>query len=97
MEDTNTEIQVRVLFFSKAREITGNKESKISVPRRLSSAELFNKIIHTFNLEALCSQVIITVNEEYLTSNNILALSETDTIAVIPPLSGGLFNNKHFV
>lgn len=88
------QIQTTILFFAKAREITGCKECKLYVPRKLSSADLFDKIIYTFKLESIRNQIILAVNEEFVIPNSILVLSEKDKIAVIPPLSGGLFNDK---
>ncbi|KMQ89153.1 molybdopterin synthase catalytic subunit-like protein [Lasius niger] len=95
--DSNTdeivmEIQITVLFFAKARELAGNKECKIYIPRKLSSADLLDKIISTFQLEAIRNQLILAVNEEFVVPNSTLVLSEKDKIAVIPPLSGGLYN-----
>jgi len=86
-----TEIQTTILFFAKARELTGCKESFLCIPRKLSYADLIDKIIHTFKLESIRNQIILAVNDEFVVPNNILVLSEKDKIAVIPPLSGGLF------
>jgi len=89
MDETATPIQATVLFFAKAREITGCKECKLGVPRKLSSADLLDKIIHTFELGSIRNQIILAVNEEFVVPDSILVLSEKDKIAVIPPLSGG--------
>lgn len=94
MDTIDTPIQTTILFFAKAREITGCKEHKLYVPRKLSSTDLFDKIICTFELESIRNQIILAVNEEFVVPNSILVLSEKDKIAVIPPLSGGLFNDK---
>jgi len=92
MDETVKQIEVRVLFFAKARELTGTKECKIYIPRELSSTNLFDKIIHTFKLESIRNQIILALNEEFVVPNSTLILSEKDEIAVIPPLSGGLCN-----
>ncbi|EFN84821.1 Molybdenum cofactor synthesis protein 2 small subunit, partial [Harpegnathos saltator] len=84
-----TDIEATVLFFAKARELTGNKEDKIRVPNRLTSTDLLEKIIFNFNLESIRNQIILAVNEEFVSFDTILNLSEKDKIAVIPPLSGG--------
>lgn len=83
------EIEVTVLCFAKARELTGNKECKIHISRKLSSTDLLEKIISTFQLEAIRNQLILAINEEFVIPNSILVLSEKDKIAIIPPLSGG--------
>lgn len=91
MDETATEIEVTVLLFAKAHELVGKKECKICVPRKLSSIELFEKIIRIFELDDLRNQLILAVNENFLILNdNIIVLSESDKIAVIPPLSGGV-------
>ncbi|TGZ37353.1 Molybdopterin synthase catalytic subunit, partial [Temnothorax longispinosus] len=90
MDKTDTQVQTTILFFAKAREITGCKEREFCVPRKLSSADLFDKIIYTFELESIRNQIILAVNEEFVVPNSILILSEKDKIAVIPPLSGDI-------
>lgn len=85
-----TEIQTTILFFAKARELTGCKECKLDIPRKLSSIDLFDKIVHTFELESIRNQIILAVNDEFVVPSSILLeLSVKDKIAIIPPLSGG--------
>jgi len=91
--NTDEKIQITVLFFAKARELTGNKECQIYIPRKLSAVDLLDQIIYTFQLETIRNQLILAVNEEFVIPNSILALSEKDKIAIIPPLSGGSYNN----
>lgn len=91
MDDSVVEIQVKILFFAKARELTGEKECFIIVPRKLSYTDLIDKVINSFKLESIRDTLILAVNEEFIPSDAILVLSEKDEIAVIPPLSGGLF------
>ena len=95
MGDSVTEIQVKVLFFAKARELTGRKECYIAVPQKLSYTDLLVKIINQFNLESIRDILILAVNEEFVPLDRILIFSEKDEIAVIPPLSGGLSHFKY--
>ncbi|KAL0114440.1 hypothetical protein PUN28_011595 [Cardiocondyla obscurior] len=88
MDKINTEVKITILFFAKARELTGHKEYKIYVPREISSVDLLDKIVHTFKLESIHNQIILSVNEEFVIPNSTLVLTEKDKIAVIPPLSG---------
>lgn len=90
MDNSIIEIQVKVLFFAKAREITGKKEWYIVVPQKLSYTDLVDKVITHFNLENIRDTLILAVNEEFVPLNSTLILSQKDEIAVIPPLSGGL-------
>lgn len=89
MDDGAVKAQVKVLFFAKAREITGTGEDRISVPRLLSYAELTERIISGFRLESIRDTLILAVNEEFVEPGATLTLSDKDEIAVIPPLSGG--------
>ncbi|XP_026824738.1 molybdopterin synthase sulfur carrier subunit-like isoform X4 [Ooceraea biroi] len=89
MDETINQIEATILFFAKARELTGTKECKIYIPRELSSTDLFDRIIRTFKLESIRNQIILALNEEFIAPNSTLVLSEKDEIAVIPPLSGG--------
>lgn len=86
------QVQVTVLFFAKARELTGSTECKIHVSKEISASDLFDKIVNTFELESIRNQIILAVNEQFIDPNSVLVLSEKDTIAVIPPLSGGIFH-----
>lgn len=89
MGDSGVETRLRILFFAKAREITGKKEYYVTLPRRLSYADLTDRVISQFQLESIRDTLIVAVNEEFVHSDAILTLSEKDEIAVIPPLSGG--------
>lgn len=92
MDETATKVQVTLLFFAKAHELTGIKECNIFFPSKLSFIELLDKITRTFKLEAIRNQIILAVNEEFVTPNSTVVLSKGDKIAVIPPLSGGLYS-----
>lgn len=91
MDEIATQIQTTVIFFAKARELVGSKECKICVPKQLLVTDLLQKIVSDFKLESIRNQIILAVNEEFVAPGTILELSETDKIAVIPPLSGGRF------
>ncbi len=84
-------VAVRVLLFAKAREISGKKEAIVTVYSKISYCELFDFIVNYFSLEDLKSSLILAINEQYSDSNILLKLNDGDTIAVIPPLSGGTF------
>lgn len=90
MDNSIIEIQVKVLFFAKAREITGKKEWYIVVPQKLSYTDLIDKVITHFKLETIRDTLVLAVNEEFVPLDSTLVLSQKDEIAVIPPLSGGL-------
>lgn len=88
--DTNVkQVEVKVLFFAKARELVGLKECKIVVPKTLSYRELLDTIVVSFHLEDIREILILALDEEFISHDSILELSEKNEIAVIPPLSGG--------
>lgn len=89
MDDSVLEIQVKILFFAKARELTGRKECYVTTKKKISYTDLKDKVINQFKLESIRDTLIIAVNEEFVSSDTTLELSEKDEIAVIPPLSGG--------
>lgn len=95
MDDSTQETDVKILFFASAREIAGVKESKIIICKHISSSELLDKIVSIFGLESIRNNVIIAVNEEFISNDVELELCDRDEIAVIPPLSGGLFFFLH--
>lgn len=82
-------VVVRVLLFAKAREISGRKEEQVTVYSKISYEELLAFIVQHFSLDAIRSNVILAINEQYSDANIPLKLNDGDTIAVIPPLSGG--------
>jgi len=90
MDETLTQVQVTVLFFAKARELSGSAECKIHIPKEISASALLDKIVNIFELESISNQIILAVNEQFVESNSVLVLTERDTIAIIPPLSGGM-------
>ena len=84
-------VKVKILFFGKAYELSGVKESYISVPSRISSTFLIDKIVERFGLQDISNIIILAINEEYISQEGQqeLNLKEKDEIAVIPPISGG--------
>lgn len=92
-------VSVRVLLFAKAREISGKKEEYVTVFSKISYCDLLDFIVNYFSLVDIKSSLILAINEQYSDSNICLKLNEGDTIAVIPPLSGGksIFERRTYV
>lgn len=82
-------VEVKVLFFAKAREIAGLNETKLKISKVISYSELLKDICLKYNLGILKDNLILAVNEVYCDTENQLTFKEFDEIAVIPPLSGG--------
>lgn len=82
-------IEVTVLFFAKAREIVGKQSTSLHIPTTVTYDNLRNIIAKEYSLEAIKNNIILAVNEEYCSEDQIITLKGGEEIAVIPPLSGG--------
>jgi molybdopterin converting factor subunit 1 len=88
-------VKIKVLFFASAREAAGDV-SKTSLELttdeantqslRQKLATLYPKLADMVRDE---DNLTLALNEEYLTSGQVLSLKDGDTIALIPPISGG--------
>ena len=90
-----TSVQIQVLFFASAREAAGNVSSiEMELEQsnadtgvlRKKLAELYPKLA-TLVLDE--DNITLALNEEYVASGQILSLKTGDTVALIPPISGG--------
>lgn len=82
-------VEIQVLFFAKARELCGQKQSCLLIPSVTSYNNLLDEIVKKFSLESIRDNLLLAINEEYTTSESEVRLKEGDEVAVIPPLSGG--------
>jgi molybdopterin converting factor subunit 1 len=87
-------IQVQVLFFASAREAAGNISSvELDLESEANTAVLRKKLAEMY--PKLASMVLdeenltLALNEEYVSSGQTLPLKTGDTVALIPPISGG--------
>lgn len=86
---------IKVLFFASAREAAGNiSATDLELPSsNADTAALRTKLAK--NYPALSSMVLdednltLALNEEYVTAGQVLPLKTGDTVALIPPISGG--------
>jgi len=88
-------VRVRVLFFASAREAAGNvsqadlfltgDQANTAILRRVL-ADNYPKLAATVLDE---QSVTLALNEEYIPPGQVLPLQTGDTIALIPPISGG--------
>lgn len=89
MSTSGDTVLVKILFFAKARELSGCKETNIHLPVVLSAADLKDRLVEDYNLQSIKEVVILAVNEEFVELESEVKLREKDEIAIIPPLSGG--------
>lgn len=93
MDNTNRIVNVKVLFFAKAREVVGKSEVDLSV--NCDHSFTLNTFIEVLGnsypeLRELRNNFIIAHNQVYIIDGDEnLILNDNDEIAVIPPISGG--------
>lgn len=90
MTTDNSEVNVRILFFAKSRELSGIDEINIQLPSETSFNKLLNILCEKFNINIIRDTLILAINENYCdNTDDILKLKTGDEIAIIPPISGG--------
>lgn len=79
-------MQIHILLFASLRDRAGRKELELELPEaatvRLAAETLQHEIANLDLRGSMCA-----VNERY--ANPSTALSDGDTIAFLPPVSGG--------
>lgn len=83
-------MEIRILFFAKARELISASSSILKVPSvPLSTSDLYLLIEESYPLlKVLERKFVLALNESYI-ENEIIELKIGDELAVIPPISGG--------
>eukprot|EP00980_Cylindrotheca_fusiformis_P006456 scaffold1377_cov126-Cylindrotheca_fusiformis.AAC.1 len=87
-------ITVKVLFFASAREAAGNvsstdlelEDGADTALLRTRLSKLYPKLAEMVLDE---DNLTLALNEEYVASGQTLPLKNGDTVALIPPISGG--------
>ncbi|XP_020573591.1 uncharacterized protein LOC110019997 [Phalaenopsis equestris] len=86
--NSETSVKIEVLFFAKAREITGLADLSLQVPPCCSAGDCLKILLNKFpGLEKIYNSMVFAVNEEYAPESTIL--KNGDELAIIPPISGG--------
>lgn len=83
---------VKVLFFAKARELSGLQEDILTVSESIDYETLLELVASKYNLQAIKGNFIIALNEEYIPIGQNVILRDGNILAIIPPLSGGSFS-----
>lgn len=76
---------IDVLFFAELQEVLGKEKLSIDVAE-LTVDELKTTYLKKYDLPNI-DQAMIAVNEEYAQGSTVL--KDGDTVAFIPPVSGG--------
>ncbi|GAB5368000.1 hypothetical protein AAMO2058_001280200 [Amorphochlora amoebiformis] len=83
-------MKVKVLFFASCREIAGVDKLEMEVDNKTNVVGFMKTITKTYpKIENLLSNMVLSINLEYVSVNSKQALKEGDEIAFIPPVSGG--------
>lgn len=79
---------IQVLLFARLREICGQARMCVELSAAATVADCFSLLSDRFpELEDLRDSIVVAVNEDYAKWTD--HLSDGDTIAFIPPVSGG--------
>ncbi|MFB7141489.1 molybdopterin converting factor subunit 1 [Gottfriedia sp. NPDC056225] len=77
---------IKVLLFAHLREKAGTDELTISVENGIKVKALKDLMMNKYDLPQL-NQIMTAINEDFVTDEEIV--SDGDTVAFIPPVSGG--------
>ncbi|KAK9877309.1 hypothetical protein WA026_017701 [Henosepilachna vigintioctopunctata] len=85
----DNEVNIDILLFARAREIVGKNFDHLKLTTPIDYKTLFETIVRKYSLQEIQKVIVLSINGEFVSTQDIFHLNEHDEIAVIPPLSGG--------
>ena len=80
-------MELKVLYFGVSRDQTDKDEEDLAVRENLTAGDFKKKLMEMYPKLDDIQSFALAVNESY--ADDSLKLKDGDTIAVIPPVSGG--------
>lgn len=81
-------IEVEVLFFARARELTGNPQLRLQLPQGATVSTAAHRLEEMFpGLGQYFKCCRLALNEEFASGDALIR--DKSVLAVIPPVSGG--------
>ncbi|CAK9179413.1 unnamed protein product [Ilex paraguariensis] len=84
----NTSVEIKVLFFARARDVTGLTDMPLVVASGSTAENCLYELMSKFpSLKEISNCMVLALNEEYISESTIV--KNGDELAIIPPISGG--------
>lgn len=81
-------MQVKVMCFAWAREVTGEDEIELDIPEGGTVADLRSRLEEKFPVfQNRMESIAVSVNQEF--AGDAKGIAAGDELALIPPISGG--------
>lgn len=80
-------MRIKILFFGMSKDLAGETSTTIEINKPLIVSDFRKLLFEKYPLFSQMDSFSIAVNETY--ADKDLIIVENDTVAVIPPVSGG--------